>query len=48
MILRDHHDWDVIVLSNGIPNSITDYEQKFISYKVYDLDILYDNLITHT
>jgi hypothetical protein len=26
-----------IVLSNGMPNSITDYELLFISYKVYGL-----------
>jgi hypothetical protein len=48
MIKRNHHDWHIIVLSNRMSTSIIDYEQWFISYKVYYLYLLCDNLITHT
>lgn len=37
MIKTDNHNWYVTVLSNGMPNLIIDYEQGFISYKVYSL-----------
>lgn len=48
MIKIDHHDWFVVVLSNRIPNFIINYKRIVYKLQGYELNLLYDNLITQT